>query len=148
MTITVYGIPQPGGSKRAFVIPGTNRASVTDDNPKAKDWKTSVKWAAVESGMKPLAGPLELTIDFYFPRPKGHFGTGKNENVLKASAPIFHTVKPDATKCTRSTEDALTGIAWSDDTQVAVQTVSKRYVVPGELPGAVIRIRAAGGGEK
>jgi Holliday junction resolvase RusA-like endonuclease len=138
--IVVYGIPQPGGSKRAFVIPGTNRASISDANPKAKPWKNSVAWAAVESGMSPLAGPLELTIEFLFPRPKGHFGTGKNENVLKVSAPIYHTVKPDATKCLRSTEDALKGIAWRDDSQVSIQIVSKRYVDAGESPGAIIRI--------
>lgn len=31
----------------------------------------------------PLTGPLEATLFFYFSRPKNHYGTGKNANVLK-----------------------------------------------------------------
>jgi Holliday junction resolvase RusA-like endonuclease len=143
----VPGIPKPGGSKRAFVIPGTNRAIITDANPKAKDWKNSVSQVATDHGVTPLSGPLELSIDFIFPRPKGHYGTGKNEDVVKASAPKHHTVKPDATKLTRSTEDALTGIAWRDDAQVAVQAISKWYAESGETPGARITIGQLGNPE-
>jgi Holliday junction resolvase RusA-like endonuclease len=139
-TFFVPGIPKPGGSKRGFILPGTKRVIITDANPKSRDWKTSVSQVANDHGVTPLSGPLELSIDFIFPRPKGHFGTGKNEYVLKASAPQHHTVKPDATKLTRSTEDALTGIAWRDDAQVAVQTISKWYTQNLETPGARITI--------
>ena len=140
MKIQVFGIPKPGGSKRGFYNPKSKRVIITDDCAKSRDWKTSVSQVAADSGMVPLSGPLLLEIIFVFPRPKGHFGTGKNENALKSGAPVYHTVKPDATKLTRSTEDALTGIAWRDDAQVAVQVITKRYAMPGTPPGAIISI--------
>lgn len=59
---------------------------------------------------------------------------------------VIHTVKPDATKLWRSTEDALTGIAWRDDAQISVQVVEKRY---GSQSGALIQISSlteVGGG--
>jgi hypothetical protein len=31
----------------------------------------------------PLTGPLEATLYFFFSRPKNHYGTGKNSDVLK-----------------------------------------------------------------
>jgi hypothetical protein len=34
ITFTIFGIPQPAGSKRAFIVKG--RAIVTDANSKAK----------------------------------------------------------------------------------------------------------------
>ena len=77
--------------------------------------------------------PLNLEVDFYVPRPKGHFG----KRGLRLSAPAFPTVKPDATKLLRAVEDALTGIVWRDDAQVVEQHVSKLY---GEPARAEIRI--------
>jgi Holliday junction resolvase RusA-like endonuclease len=85
-----------------------------------------------------LVGAIELSIQFRFCRPKGHYGTGKNEGILKASAPKHHTVKPDRTKCLRSTEDALKGIIWRDDSQVVTGITSKVYV--DRDPGAQITI--------
>jgi Holliday junction resolvase RusA-like endonuclease len=71
------------------------------------------------------------------PRIGSHYGSGKNAEKLKPTAPKFHTVKPDATKLLRSTEDALTGILWRDDAQIARQTVEKSY---GERAGAWITV--------
>jgi len=71
------------------------------------------------------------------PRPKYHFGTGRNAGKLKDNAVYWCETTPDALKLTRSTEDALTGIAWKDDKQVVDLHVKKIY---GERPGAIIRI--------
>lgn len=127
----VPGIPQPGGSKRGFQHKHTKRIIITEDNKKSKPWRDSVMAAAmaVHKG-ELLRGPVGIVITFVFPRPKGHFGSGKNAARLKASAPKRHTVKPDATKLMRSTEDALKGIVWADDSQICVQTVSKSYGAP------------------
>jgi Holliday junction resolvase RusA-like endonuclease len=144
ITIWVPGIPQPGGSKKGFAYfdkdRGRYRALITEDNKKSKPWRQSVEWSAKETIDQPLMGALEFRIIFFMPRPKSHFGTGRNANLLKPSAPYFHTGKPDTTKLIRSTEDALKGIAWSDDCQVADQKGKKIY---GARPGALIFISPA-----
>lgn len=137
----VYDTPRPGGSKRAFTPKGWTRPIIVDACKKNMAWRDSVKVAAVEKlgeRFEPLTGALSLQVTFIMPRSKGHYGSGKNAGQLKATAPVFHTSRPDATKLLRSTEDALTGLAWRDDAQIAEQQVSKIY---GTQPGAIITIR-------
>lgn len=146
----VAGLPRPGGSKRAFYVAKLGRAVITEDCKTSKDWRAAVAQAAHEAmaGRPLLTGPLRLTIRFRFPRPKGHYRTGKKAAELRDSAPRYHVTKPDTTKLVRSTEDALKGIIWRDDSQVARQTASKAYAwdgggADGELglpAGALVRI--------
>lgn len=135
ISFTVNDIPQPGGSKKAFMNPKTNRIVVTEDCAANAGWRASViysaKLAKAAGGLTAdhrMYGPLCLTIRFYMRRPGGHYGTGKNAGKVKKNAPVYHTTRPDLTKLTRSTEDALTlaGI-WGDDSQVAVQILHKLY---------------------
>jgi Holliday junction resolvase RusA-like endonuclease len=140
VTFFVPGIPTPGGSKRAFAFIGKDgraHSNMKDDAKRNADWRASVAHEASPYFIAPLAGPIAFCMHFLFPRPKGHFGRGKNAAILKPSAQKFHTTKPDATKLVRSTEDALKGIAWIDDSQVAAQRVGKDY---GVKPGAWIVI--------
>lgn len=135
----VYGDPKPGGSKRAFVNRKTGRAVIVDACKKNKQWRDSVATAAVEAYQgEPLTGPIKLAIIFYRARPKSHYGTGRNAGVCKATAPEFPTTRPDATKLLRSTEDALTGILWRDDSQIVQQRVWKQY---SPRPGALIALQ-------
>ena len=145
---TVLGHPEPAGSKRAFAVRKrgvlTGRVAVSDDNPKAKSWQRDIASAAVEAmtgplGLEPvlLDCALSLDIRFYFARPRGHFGTGRNSDKLKPSAPPYPTVRPDVTKLVRAVEDALTGVLWRDDSLVITQLAAKLY---GEPERAVIRI--------
>jgi Holliday junction resolvase RusA-like endonuclease len=77
----------------------------------------------------PRGVPLQIEATFYFPRPKGHFGTGRNADKLKASAPKWHTTKPDVDNCLKLLKDALKGLAWHDDSQIArYGQVEKLYV--------------------
>lgn len=140
LSFTVYGKPQPAGSKRAFAIKRdgkpTGQIAVADANPKAKSWQREVKDAAREAldevGPDGLlsVGPLDVSMTFYLARPKGHYGTGRNAALLKPSAPPFPAVKPDSLKLARGTEDALTGIVWRDDAQVVDLRVQKLYGLP------------------
>jgi Holliday junction resolvase RusA-like endonuclease len=75
-------------------------------------------------------GPVGLAVVFHLRRPKGHFGTGRNADRVKASSPAWPCVKPDCTKLLRGVEDAMTGIVWRDDAQVVEQMVSKVYGAP------------------
>jgi Holliday junction resolvase RusA-like endonuclease len=75
----------------------------------------------------PYSEPLFVELDFYFGRPKAHFGSGKNANVIKASAPEHHTKKPDCDNCAKFVMDALTGVFWTDDALICGQMVRKHY---------------------
>ena len=137
LTFTAIGRPQPAGSKRAFPIRRggvVTGVATTEDNLKSRPWKDSVAAAAMDAlpagRDELLTGPLELTIDFYLARHAGHYGSGRNREIVKASAPAWPTTRPDATKLTRAVEDALTGLVWRDDAQVVLQVVRKLYGTP------------------
>lgn len=139
----VPGLPAPGGSKKGFPIKranGTIGVTLTDDAKRNAPWRASVSLEAriAMGGHEPFDGPLELDVTFVMPRPRGHFGSGRNAERIKPSAPSHHVVKPDRTKLLRALEDAMTMIVWRDDTQVVSGTVSKVY---GMRPGARVTVR-------
>ncbi|MFF8412902.1 RusA family crossover junction endodeoxyribonuclease [Streptomyces omiyaensis] len=154
LALVVRGTPGPQGSKSH-----KGRGRMVESSAKVAPWREAVRHAAaiaVEAtpGWQRLDGPLRLDVVFFFDRPQGHFGTGRNAGVLKASAPATPTSAPDLSKLIRSTEDAITDSgAWRDDSRVAVVTAAKRWThdpydpfgvldSPGALdtPGALIRI--------
>ena len=140
LNFTVHGEARPAGSKRAFALRrrdgtlvtrpgGAPVINVTDDNPKSKDWKGTVAWAAREavgSGFALLHGPLVVTFSFYRTRPKGHL---KPDGLLAKSGRDnpYPTTKPDVLKLARGAEDALTGVLWRDDAQIVKETLEKNY---------------------
>ena len=127
----VAGLPKPQGSKRAFMPPNARHPVVVESaGEPLKDWRASVSHAAQEQAVH-FAGPVAVLLAFTFPRPKGHFGTGRNSEVLKASAPVRHTKKPDIDKLSRAVLDALTHIVFADDSAVIELQASKEYGVPG-----------------
>jgi Holliday junction resolvase RusA-like endonuclease len=137
----VPGIPKPGGSKTAYTNKKTGKPIVTDSAGKAnKDWRAVVALAGSEVFKYPLNVPVRLEIIFWMPRPKNHYGTGRNAGVLKPNAPSWHDKIPDGLKLRRTIEDALTGIAWMDDAQIVIGAEEKRYA--DTAIGAEIRIGA------
>lgn len=81
--------------------------------------------------------PLAARYEFVFDRPKGHFGTGRNEGVLKERCqnllPITKN-KGDISNLIKLVEDALNEIAYKDDCQIAETHVIKRFVEGDEAP--------------
>lgn len=137
LEFTVVGRPVPAGSKTGFAVRKggvlTGQVAMAESNQRrVRPWQAELKAAAQEAldGGERLAGPLILEVDFYLDRPAGHFGSGRNAGVLRAAAPRYPAVRPDATKLLRGVEDALTGIVWGDDAQIVIQAVRKRYGTP------------------
>lgn len=138
VAFVVNGLAAPAGSKRGFVNRRTGGVIITDASKRSKPWQARVAAAAAEAMDGPLLdGPLELTLVFVLPRPKGHYGSGRNASSVRASAPAFPTVKPDVSKLVRAVEDALTGIVWRDDAQVIAQHAYKEY---GEQARCMIEV--------
>lgn len=153
VSFTVYGLPAAQGSKRYVGhrkgADGRERAVLIEQSKRVKPWRRHVADAAALARPAELMdGPLVADMVFTFARPKGHFGTGRNAGVLKPTAPAAPAVAPDLSKLARSTEDALTGIVWRDDSRVvSYGRLIKLYAGsddPDALnePGAVIRVRA------
>lgn len=153
--IEVFGKPATAGSKRAQAIyrkgpdgkpvpvvkDGRVLVTVRDDNERSGDWKATVAQCAAEQYLGPvLDRPLRLDVTFYLPRPQGHYGTGRNADVLKPSAPLFHTTKPDVLKLTRAIEDALTGVVYRDDSLIHDGRQRKVLIGPGERTRVVIEV--------
>lgn len=132
LAFTVPGVPAPQGSKNPWG---------GEANARTRPWRAAVSAeAALHWGGRPLlGGPVEVAVQFAFPRPKAHYGTGRNANKLKDSAPEFVTKAPDLDKLARAIGDALTGIVYRDDAQIARLEVEKVY---GHSAGAQIEVRA------
>ena len=130
VVFTVWGEAVPAGSKTSF-----GKGRVVDSGEKRKkkmktsEWRSHVQKAAGEAmaDSELFPGALNLLVTFYMPRPKGHFGTGRNAGTLKKSAPAYPIVMPDTTKLLRAVEDAMTGVVWRDDAQVVDQHARKVY---------------------
>lgn len=138
---TVIGHPEPAGSKRAFPFKrrdGKLGVAVSDANPRAKHWKQAVACIAADEMArlqlpvdKPLLeGALRIHTAFYTMRPTSHYGTGKNAGVLKSSAPMFPTTRPDYGKLARGLDDAMTGVVYQDDSQIVKAFIEKFYGAP------------------
>lgn len=78
---------------------------------------------------EPIIGPVMLSMFFFLPRPKGHYGTGRNAGKLKPSAPTHHVKKPDVSNMVKFYEDVMNGIVWKDDSQIIASLTRKEYSV-------------------
>lgn len=145
----VSGTPAPGGSKTAIPMYDGAGKLVTkptgngrqrpvlryvDDAKGNTAWRKVVGFTAKNkmqwARLQPFAGALRFTCEFVVERGK----------TVTRPHP---TVPPDLSKFIRSTEDALTGIAWVDDSQIIEHGIMrKRYARPGEQTGAHILIES------
>lgn len=123
LSFTVYGVPVPKGSAKAFVIRG--RAAVTHDNPKTAPWGHAIVAAARDALDQapdshiwaPLEDPVALRAVFFMPRPKS-----ASKRVLEPAK------KPDLDKLLRCLKDGLTRAGvYHDDGQVTRTIAEKRF---------------------
>lgn len=129
LRMRAHGLPVSQGSKTYL---GGGRM-VESNAARLRPWRLEVKQAAREARTATLEGPVVVTLEFVFPRPRSHYGTGANAGRLKATAPNYQGVRPDIDKVTRAVLDSLTDAGWwRDDCQVAMLEVRKAY---GDDPG-------------
>lgn len=139
LSFEVIGTPQTAGSKTAFTNPRTGKVIVAESGDRAakRTWRGDVRDAAQDAiAHSPddwwqYAGPVAVSFTFRRARPKAHYGSGRNADVLKPNAPRWPTTAPDALKLARALEDALTGVAYVDDAQIVDEQIFKRYGPPG-----------------
>jgi crossover junction endodeoxyribonuclease RusA len=148
--IRVNGTPAPQGSKRHV---GNGR--MVEMSQAVGPWREAVraevqsltrnsKQVAAEAGFPDITAAVAVDLTFLLRRPKSHYRTGKNADLLRDSAPSRPAGRPDIDKLARAVLDGLTmGGAFADDAQVVDLHVGKFWCLPGEAPGVVIEIERA-----
>jgi len=128
LQLQIAGTPQPQGSKIANRFGG----GVREANKKLAPWRSAAIAAiATEMGnAQPLTVPVSIAAEFYFARPRSHYGTGRNQETVKLSSPLRHGQKPDLDKLLRALGDALTqGGALRDDSQIVRWATGKNWTL-------------------
>jgi Holliday junction resolvase RusA-like endonuclease len=121
---------------RAELIGAARAAMANPDTNGGRTWQA-------------LDGPVDVEITFYGPRANGHYGTGRNADTLKPSAPPYpltgggsRLALADIDKLCRSVLDALTlAEVIVDDSRVVDLTARKRYAAQPAGARAIIDVR-------
>ena len=132
----VPGKPQSQGSKRWV-------GRMIEANKDLAPWRATVtaytlKAIRAHGNERMFIGPVTIRLEFYFARPKAHYGTGKNAGKLKPNAPTWVSTTPDADKLVRAICDGITDAGlWQDDSLVVEIHAVKMYA---EQPGVLITV--------
>ena len=121
-TIIIEGVPISKHRPR-FARIGKGVRTYSDQGDDVKAVRDIVKPQII----KKFADAITVFCLFKIPRPKSHYGTGKNADLLKKNAPIIHTSKPDIDNLAKFYLDCLNGIAWEDDKQIIGLSAAKEY---------------------
>ena len=131
MKFTIPGNPIAQGRPRFSRAGGFVRAY---DPKKSVDYKSLIALFATERGVKQANGPIVVSIDLYFKRPKNLCRKRDAQEAI-----ICHK-RPDVDNCAKIFLDALNGIAWNDDGQVHSIRVTKWYHEKDGAPRADVLI--------
>jgi crossover junction endodeoxyribonuclease RusA len=138
VSVTVFfveGECTPQGSHKAFIVGG--HARITDDNPRTRQWRSRVV-DAYRSVCRdvPHGGPV--AVDVVFMRRRNPNDLLKDGSLRKGARERPIVRRADLDKLQRALGDALSRIAWDDDSQI-VEWRSCSMFSRG-LEGAVVRI--------
>ena len=141
------GTPRTKGSTRSFAHAATGKVVTLGANKRTKSWQGVIAHAANEAGATPAAKgeAVDISVVFTFSRPKSHYGTGRNAERLKPSAPARPTTRKqgDLDKLLRALLDGLDGVAYEDDSQVASIRCAKEWRDGSKPEGALVTIMPA-----
>ncbi|MGM0584244.1 MAG: RusA family crossover junction endodeoxyribonuclease [Pseudomonadota bacterium] len=121
MTRHAFTVPgKPMGKQRPRFTRRSGRSYTPDETLTAENW---VKHCALEAKVTPLDGPLAVDITAVSAIPKS-WSKKKRQDAIALG---YDTRKPDADNIGKLVTDALNGIAYGDDAQVAILTVTKAH---------------------
>jgi Holliday junction resolvase RusA-like endonuclease len=125
-TLSIPGVPVPQPRQRVAVLAG-HAMNYTPAAHPVNAFKAAAKlaWRDQCGTVAPAVGPVRLTAFFVLPKPASR--TRRKD----AGRKLYISVKPDLDNLAKALLDALTGLAWRDDAQVADLILTKTYVVTG-----------------
>ena len=125
LNLQIFGDPVAQGRPSAFRR--GNHIGMYDPG-KSKDWKSEVRWQAIEQKARNMEGALVLELIFLLKRPKS----------LPRKV-LHHIKKPDLDNLVKAIKDALKGICYRDDSQIVRINAEKIYAT--DKTGVVISLR-------
>ena len=136
----VPGSPISQPRQRHRVVTDKMGRNFSTNYTPAKDpsnvYKAAIRIAFADStDAPPIQGPVELRLCLIFPRRKTKIWKKREMPRLR------HTRKPDADNITKAVQDALTSLAWIDDSQVCELHCEKWEASGDEQPRTIIQIR-------
>ena len=138
VAFSVHGSPvaQPRTKARAITArSGRTFAQVYEPGGPARQWKADIKQEAIKhKPPAPFLGAIYLNLKFYLIRPRSLYRR-KDSN-----GPISHTGRPDCDNLFKAVADALTGIVFRDDSQIAAAVIQKFYTEKDKGPRVEIKI--------
>lgn len=132
--LTIPGLPVSQPRQRHAIIAGSVR-NYTPSNHPVQSFKSLCRLVASQQVQRPLVGPVEVEIAFYFARPA---------NKIWKTKPMLlevKTSKPDLDNLAKAVMDSLNGVCWIDDAQVCKIVLSKWIVAGGDPVCSVIKIK-------
>lgn len=126
--------------------------NIKHKDPDQARWARANVWASKIGAVvqrlivgEPLDMFFRVDEEWVFRRPEGHYGTGRNANMLKPSAPYHSGGKPDRDNADKILLDTITRVKfWVDDARVCDGRIIKRYQRDAtEQEGVWVRISRA-----
>jgi len=130
----IPGVPVAKGRPR-FARAGKHVRTYTPDA--TARYEDRVRLCALAAGVEMVEGPVGVTIYAWWPM------RGQPRKRLPRPAE-WKTTKPDADNVAKSITDALNGLAFRDDSQVAELHVHKFYAGQSGRAHAFVEIREVG----
>ncbi len=138
LAFTIPGPPRGQARPRASTRGGFVRMHT---EPKDTSYAALVQFHALGArplGWNPLTGPVEIAVDVVQKMP----GPTVWKRTQKKGYPS--TTKPDCSNILKLIEDALNGIAYVDDRQIAFATVRKSVGDQGVAPRVSVMVTPIG----
>jgi Holliday junction resolvase RusA-like endonuclease len=107
---------------------GTHRFAAPDSAEEERGIAYLCRRAMAAQGQPKIVGPVKLTIWAVFRIPKD-----PKRRLEIEDQGNWYTGKPDADNIAKLVMDALKEVAWTDDAQVAIVTVARRYGSPERI---------------
>ena len=119
----VPGTPVAKGRPRASTLHGHVRL-LTPEKTQRYEARVALFGAQAMNGREPFGGAVGVMLRVYFDPPKSW---PKKRLAANADKPEWVVKRPDADNLAKAVCDALNGICWADDAQVADLRVLKLY---------------------
>lgn len=120
-TITITGRPQPKQRPRVVRTRSGAAITYTPDKTRTAERQIAAEWTEAH-GRTPLSGHLTIDMTFGMPIP-----TSWSKTRQAQADGDYHSGRPDIDNLVKTVLDALNGIAYSDDGQVASIRASKYW---------------------
>lgn len=132
----IHAVPVAQPRQRVGVVAGHARTYLPSEHPVNAFKAACAMAASAVFPNGPMLGPIHLSAVFVMPRPKS--ATKK-----KGANPRYWSAKkPDIDNLMKSLQDALTGIVYVDDAQIAIATVHKSIASASENPRVEVEVGA------